>query len=363
MNKNYYAIIMAGGVGARFWPMSRSKNPKQFLDILGTGESLIQQTFNRLNKICDEANILVVTGEEYKDQVLEHLPKIREDNVLCEPLRRNTAPCIAYANYKILKENPNAQIIVAPSDHIITKEDVFLDVVNYSMEQAAKNNCLITLGIKPFRPDTGYGYIQVTDDSLDNGENKIFKVKTFTEKPNLETAIEFLKSGEFVWNSGIFIWSLMSIQKAFNKYLPEVNDLFAAGIDVYGTQDEKEFIEKTYYMCPNISIDYGIMEKATNVFVYPTDFGWSDLGTWVSLFENSKKDDNNNAVLASKFLGYDTENSIISSKKGKLIVTQGLSDYIVVDEDDVLLICKKDCEQQIKEILEIVKSTYGEEFI
>ncbi|MDL2227573.1 mannose-1-phosphate guanylyltransferase [Odoribacter sp. OttesenSCG-928-L07] len=364
MNKNFYAVIMAGGIGSRFWPMSRTETPKQFIDILGTGESLIRQTFLRLNKICPAENIFVVTSEQYQLLTLEHLPELKPSNVLCEPVRRNTAPCIAYANYKILTKNPDAQVIVAPSDHIILKEDVFINVATEALNESGKHDCLITLGITPSRPDTGYGYIQIDEDSNEKLNDKILKVKTFTEKPNFEMATFFLKSGDFVWNSGIFIWSAKSIQRAFQKYLPEIDELFAKGKSMYDTSLEKEFIEKTYYICKSISIDYGVMEKADNVFVYQTDFGWSDLGTWVSLFDNSNRDENNNACIGSEILTYDTENSVIvSHNKNKLVVIQGLNDVIVVDEGDVLLICNKNNEQKIKDIVDDVKQKYNEKYI
>ncbi|MDR2085093.1 MAG: mannose-1-phosphate guanylyltransferase [Bacteroidales bacterium] len=364
MNKNFYAIIMAGGVGTRFWPMSRTQTPKQFIDILGTGESLLRQTFLRLNKICPAENIFVVTSEQYQILTLEQLPELKPNNVLCEPIRRNTAPCIAYANYRILNQNPAAQVIVAPSDHIILKEDVFIKVATEALNEAEKHDCLITLGITPSRPDTGYGYIQIDEDNKERLNGKILKVKTFTEKPNYELALSFLESGDFVWNSGIFIWSAKSIQKAFKKYLPEVDELFERGKSLYGTSLEKEFIEKTYYICESISIDYGIMEKADNVFVYRTDFGWSDLGTWVSLFENSLKTEDNNACIGTDILTLETNNSVVvSHNNDKLIVIQGLNDIIVVDEKDVLLVCNKNDEQKIRNIVDIVKQKYEDKYI
>lgn len=364
MNKNFYAVIMAGGVGARFWPMSRTKTPKQFIDILGTGETLIRQTFLRLNKLCPAENIFVVTSEQYQLLTLEQIPEIKPANILCEPVRRNTAPCIAYANYRIMNENPEAQIIVAPSDHIILKEDVFLNVAKEALTEAANHDCLITLGINPSRPDTGYGYIQIDEDNNDKLNDKILKVKTFTEKPNLELANSFLESGDFVWNAGIFIWSAKAIQNAFKKYLPDVDELFEKGKSLYGTSLEKEFIEKTYYICESISIDYGIMEKADNVFVYKSDFGWSDLGTWLSLFENSNKNENNNVCVGEDILTFDTENSVIvSHNKDKVVVVQGINDIIVVDENDVLLICDIKAEQKIRNIVDAVKKKYEDKYI
>ena len=364
MNKNFYAVIMAGGVGARFWPMSKTKTPKQFIDILGTGETLIRQTFLRLNKICPAENIFVVTSEQYLELTLEQLPELKAANVLCEPVRRNTAPCIAYANYRILNENPEAQIIVAPSDHIILKEDIFLKVATEALDEAGQHNCLITLGITPSRPDTGYGYIQINEDDNEKLNDKILKVKTFTEKPNLELAKTFLESGDFVWNAGIFIWSAKAIQEAFKKHLPEIDELFAKGKSLYGTSLEKEFIEKTYYICENISIDYGIMEKSDNVFVYQSDFGWSDLGTWVSLFENSNRDDENNACIGDDIMTFESKNNIIVSHNNeKLVVVHGMNDIIVVDEKDVLLICNKNDEQKIRNIVDAVKQKHEDKYI
>ncbi|MDD4142278.1 MAG: sugar phosphate nucleotidyltransferase [Bacteroidales bacterium] len=363
MNKNYYAIIMAGGVGSRFWPMSRTSNPKQFIDILGTGSSLIRQSFDRLNKICPAENILVVTNEIYKDKVLEQIPEVGIENILCEPTRKNTAPCIAYATYKIMSRDASAKVIVAPSDHIILKEDVFLAVANNALEAAAKKDCLITLGITPSRPDTGYGYIQMEESAANRLDENILKVKTFTEKPNYEMALSFIESNEFVWNSGIFIWSVQSILSAFKKYLPEMDELFASGKSSFNTPLEKEFIKKIYPVCQNTSIDYGVMEKADNVFVYKTDFGWSDLGTWGSLFENSEKDNNNNVLKNVDVIDEEATNCIISSYKNKLVVVQGLEDYIVVDENDVLLICKKSEEQKIRQFVDEAKQRFGEKYV
>jgi len=363
MNKNYYCIIMAGGIGARFWPMSRSDRPKQFIDILGTGETLIQQTFNRFRKICPVKNILIVTNEQYDGLVKEQLPELPENNILLEPAMRNTAPCIAYANYKIKSVNPDACIVVAPSDHLILKEDEFVKVINDALEAACDNDWLITLGIKPSRPDTGYGYIQYDETRKYEKNKKIRKVKTFTEKPDIEIANKFLASGDFLWNAGIFIWSLKSISLAFKTYLDEVDELFAKGVGKYNTPEEKQFIDETYTVCHKISIDYGIMEKATNVYVYSADFGWSDLGTWGSLYEIRNKDEKGNAVSGDEVMLYDTENCIINMPKNKLVVVQGLKDYIVIEDNDTLLICKKDEEQQIRQFVTDIKVDKGEKFI
>ena len=363
MNKDRYCVIMAGGVGSRFWPMSKKAEPKQFLDILGTGETLLQQTFNRFKRICPEENIYIVTNEIYRDIVKNQLPGINNDQVLGEPALRNTAPCIAYANYKILDKNPNAKIVVAPSDHIILKEDIFVEVINSALAAVTENDWLLTLGITPSRPDTGYGYIQFNEALTYKNDKRIRKVKTFTEKPNLEIAKSFLESGDFLWNSGIFIWSLKSILSAFDKYLPEVNDIFKEGISKYNTSNEIPFIEKAYSVCKNISIDYGIMEKADNVQVLASAFGWSDLGTWGSLYTLMNKDDNENAVIGKNVMLYNSKNNVINMPKNKLAVIQGLKDYIVVENEDILLICKKEDEQNIRQIVNDVKSEKGENFI
>ena len=361
--KDNYCVIMAGGAGTRFWPMSRSGRPKQFIDILGTGETLIQQTYNRFLNICPSENIYVVTSEDYRAIVKEQLPDLSEFQILGEPSRRNTAPCIAYANHKILKKNPNARIVVAPSDHIILKESIFTKVVSDALNVVGEKDWLLTIGIKPNRPDTGYGYIQYSDEENVHDIEDIRKVKTFTEKPILELAKTFLESGDFLWNAGIFIWSLKSIEKAFKQYLPEVNDLFTAGIETYDTPAEEEFINKTYSQCKNISIDYGIMEKADNVYVYAADLGWSDLGTWGSLFENSEKNNDNNSIVGKNVLTYNTKDCIINVPNNKLIVAQGLEGYIIAAKDNALLICKKEDEQMIRNIVNDIKIEKGDQYI
>jgi len=353
--KNRYCILMAGGIGSRFWPMSTSERPKQFLDILGTGKTLIQQTFERLTKVCPSEQIYIVTNAQYKNLVLEQL-EVREDQVISEPSRRNTAPCIAYASYKIAKLNPDANIIVAPSDHLILKEDSFTEIVDIALAKTASTDCLITLGIKPSRPDTGYGYIQFDNEAKDK-KDKIRHVRTFTEKPDLKLAKTFLESGDFYWNSGIFLWSVRSIIKALEQHLPEVNALFKEGIDKYNTKEEADFIVRTYERCKNISIDYGIMEKADNVFVVLSDFGWSDLGTWGSLYENLSKNDNDNAIVGKKVYMYNSKNCIVNVPNDRLVVLQGLDDYIVVESQDTLLVCKKEDEQQIKQMVNDIKSS------
>jgi mannose-1-phosphate guanylyltransferase len=295
--------------------------------------------------------------------VKQQIPDLDYDQILCEPARRNTAPCIAYANYKIQMINPNANIVVAPSDHIILKEDVFIEVIEAALMATAANDWLITLGIQPSRPDTGYGYIQYDKTEIANTDERIAKVKTFTEKPKLELAQEFLKSGDFLWNAGIFVWSLKTIQKAFEIHLADVDDIFKEGIGLYNTVREGLFIENAYSICKNISIDYGVMEKANNVYVLRSDFGWSDLGTWGSLYAIRDKDENGNTILGKNVMTYDTVNSIVNVKGPRLVVLQGLDDYIVVDDDNILLVCRKADEQSIRQIVNDVKATKGDKFV
>lgn len=353
---------MAGGIGSRFWPMSRNSFPKQFLDILGTGQTLIQQTYNRFQKICPIENIYVVTNAAYKDLVKEQLTGISDQQILGEPLRRNTAPCVAYAAYKIHSINPDANIVVAPSDHIIMKEPEFVAAINKGLKFTAKNNALLTLGIQPSRPDTGYGYIQFIDDK--NEElNKISVVKTFTEKPNLEMAKSFLKSGDFLWNGGIFLWTAKSIIAAMKENLPDLSSLFEEGKNSFNTNEESSFIENAYLHCKSISIDYGVMEKANNVYVLSSEFGWSDLGTYGSLYEHIPHDKDDNAVVGKNVMMYDSKNCIVNVPEGKLVVAQGLDNYIIVESNNVLLICKKEDEQQIKQFVDDVKKTKGENFV
>ncbi|HEY5591618.1 MAG TPA: mannose-1-phosphate guanylyltransferase [Paludibacter sp.] len=342
MEKNY-CIIMAGGVGSRFWPFSRNNRPKQFLDFFGTGRSLLQLTFDRFRHLMPAENILIVSNVIYKDLILEQLPEIKADQVLLEPNRRNTAPCIAYAVNRIKAMTDKANIIVAPSDHLILKETDFLDTIRVGLDFVKKNNSLLTLGIKPSRPETGYGYIQI-----DEGETNLRKVKTFTEKPNAELAQVFFETGEFFWNSGIFLWNLQTIDQAFNDLLPEVASKFSVGKEFFNTPKEQEFIDEMYPSCPNISIDYGIMEKATDVYVLCSDFGWTDLGTWGSLYEMSPKDEHENVTLKCKTVYYESENNIVALPSEKLAVIQDLDGYIVAESDNVLLICKRENEQNIR---------------
>ena len=357
MVKNTYCVIMAGGVGARFWPQSRKTKPKQFLDILGTGKSFIRSTFERFLPLVPAENFLVVTNRNYKELVLEHLPELKENQVLCEPIGRNTAPCIAYAAYSLLKRDPEANMIVTPSDHLVLNEIDFHAIVQESLEFAVENGALMTIGIEPDRPETGYGYIQKSNSDI------ISRVKCFTEKPNLELAQAFVDCGEFFWNSGIFIWSVKAIVEAFEIYLPEHHALFSSKLDDYGTERETAAIEEVFSECKAISIDYGVMEKAENVYVRCGEFGWSDVGTWGSVYQLSEKDKNENAVVAEACYTYSTERTFISLPKGKIAVVNGLNDYIVVDTPDALLICPRSEEQSIKNFIDDVHFANGEKFI
>jgi mannose-1-phosphate guanylyltransferase len=360
---NYYAVIMAGGVGTRFWPMSTTQHPKQFLDILGTGRTLLQQTYDRLVKLCPNENIFVVTSNSYEKLVAEQLPKIPKQNILSEPARKNTAPCVAYASYKIHQLNPNALTIVAPSDHLIKKEDTFVKAVNACFKKAEQEDCLITLGIKPTRPDTGYGYIQFIESDKTEKDKRIYKVKTFTEKPDLETAKFFIETGEFLWNSGIFIWSTKSILKALETHDSELAAIFKEGQNAYNTKEEQNFINRAYSSCKNDSIDYSVMEKAKNTYVRASIIGWSDLGTWGSLYTHIKHDKQHNAIIGKNVMHYDSKNCVVHVPKDKLVVIQGLEDYIVVESDGVLMICKKQDEQQIRNFVNDVKVKKGERFV
>ena len=359
---NRYVIIMAGGIGSRFWPLSRQRKPKQYLDILGTGETLIQQTYRRFKDICPEENIFIVTGADQRELVLEQL-KNDPEKVLGEPFRRNTAPCLAYGAFRILKENPNAVIAVTPADHLIVQEDKFKEEIVKCFDFAENNNALLTIGITPNRPETGYGYIQANNKKTVRGNEGIVKVKTFTEKPNLELAKTFIQSGDFFWNSGIFIWHVNSVLAAFEKYMPETYSIFDEGRELFGTPQENDFIIKAYTVSKSESIDYGIMEKADNVYVMCTDFGWSDLGTWSSLYEHSSHDKNGNALVSGDIFSYDNNRNIINVSSGKVAVIQGLSDYIIVDSEDVLLIVKKEEEQNIKQFLDEVSRISKDKYL
>lgn len=350
---------MGGGIGSRFWPFSRKTMPKQFLDFFGTGRSLLQQTFDRFNKIIPTENILIVTNAIYADLVKEQLPELDPKQILLEPARRNTAPCIAWASYHIRSLNPNANIVVAPSDHLILKEGEFLAAIEKGLDFVSKYDKLLTLGIKPNRPETGYGYIQIAEQEGDN----FYKVKTFTEKPELELAKVFVESGEFYWNSGLFMWNVNTIIKAGEALLPELASKLAPGKDVYGTPEEKAFIEENFPACPNVSIDFGIMEKADNVYVSLGDFGWSDLGTWGSLYDLSPKDEQGNVTLKCDSMIYNSNDNIVVLPKGKLAVIEGLEGFLVAESDNVLLICKKDEEHAIRKYVNDAQMKLGEDYI
>jgi mannose-1-phosphate guanylyltransferase len=351
MNKNYYAILMAGGVGSRFWPVSTTDFPKQFHDMLGSGETLIQKTFSRLSKLIPIENILILTNERYNGLVLEQLPMVKQEQVLLEPAMRNTAPCILYASLKIQKQNPNAVMVVAPSDHWIEDEDEFVNNLQQCFDFCQKENALMTLGIQPTFPNTGFGYIEFDE----NDSNPIKKVNQFREKPDYETAKSFLEAGNFLWNGGIFIWSVQSVTEAFEKFQPQMNALFQQGLDSYNTSDEHQFIHANYSKAENISIDYALLEKAENVYVLPATFDWNDLGTWGSLHDKLEKDDQNNSVVNATVILENATNNIIRSEAKKLVVIDGLNDYIIVDNENVLMIYPKSKEQDIKRITEQAK--------
>lgn len=350
MNPNYYAVLMAGGVGSRFWPVSTAQFPKQFHDMLGTGETLIQKTFSRLSKLIPAENILILTNEMYNDLVLQQLPQVKQEQVVLEPAMRNTAPCILYAALKIQKINPDAVMVVAPSDHWIEDEGAFINNLQQAFDYAGAEEALVTLGIQPTFPNTGYGYIEY--DKQDT--NVIKKVSCFREKPDYATAKAFLESGNFLWNGGIFIWSVKSVTNAFKNFQPQMYSLFESGYDSYNTAAEKAFIEDNYYKSDNISIDYAIMEKAVNVFVLPAAFDWNDLGTWGSLHEKLAKDANNNTVVNARVFIENCAGNIIRTEKDKTVIIDGLSDYIIVDKENILLIYPKEKEQEIKKITSLV---------
>jgi mannose-1-phosphate guanylyltransferase len=360
MNKNNYVAIMAGGIGSRFWPMSRTDMPKQFLDILNIGRTLIQATYDRFLQFIPAENIYIVTANQYKEIVIKQLPDLPEENILCEPSRKNTAPCIAYISYKLAQLNQNANLICAPADHLITEPDAFIEICQRALEFTASIKALVTLGIKPTNPNTGYGYIQY--ESLAVVEN-MFKVKLFTEKPDVELAKTFIQSGDFLWNAGIFVWQVKNIIAAFEKNAPELHEVFDAEKEKFNTDLEKDMIDRIYPLCTNISIDYAVMEKADNVYVMPSSFGWSDLGTWASAYETFERDYLGNAVGGSDVMIIDATKNMVQVPHKKLVVLQGLDDFIVVDTKDVLLICKKNKEQEIKNYVAEVKRNKGEKYI
>ena len=354
---NNYCIIMAGGIGSRFWPLSKDNYPKQFLDILGTGKSFIQSTYERFSPVIPDENFLVVTNKAYKQLVLEHLPMLHPDQVLCEPARRNTAPCIAYAAYHIQSRCKEANIVVTPADHLVTNEVEFQRIIRLGFDFLAKNqNALMTIGIKPSRPETGYGYIQCGSrrDEVGSRNEEVVKVEMFKEKPDYETAVKFVSEGNYLWNSGIFLWTLDGIMQAFKQYLPEMVEVFEKGNNDFGTANEQAFIDAHFIESPNISIDYGVMEKSPNTYTIPADFGWSDIGTWGSLFTHAKKDENGNAK-RGKVVSVDNKNTIINIEEGTEAVVQGLEDYLVAFRDHSLLVCRLKDEQQIKVWIEGLK--------
>lgn len=357
MNHKPYIVIMAGGIGSRFWPYSRNNKPKQFLDILGTGRTLLQMTYDRFIKLADKDLFYVVTNKRYLEMVKEQLPDIPEYQILTEPLRRNTATCVAYASYKIVQKDPDAKIIVTPSDHLIVQEDKFQEKIQIALDACEIDFRLITIGIRPNRPETGYGYIQYISDP----GNPVKKVKTFTEKPNIKLATAFMESGDFVWNSGMFVWKAKSIIHAFEKYMPEVAEVFEDGKQFYDRAEEEAYIQKAYSLVKNVSIDYGIMEKAEDVFVVMGDFGWSDLGSWLSLHETKNKDSNNNVVDANAIL-YDTKDCFIKVSPEKLVVIEGLENYLINESENVLLICKLDTERKFRAFVNDAKQK-GEDFV
>lgn len=360
MNKHHYVAIMAGGIGSRFWPKSRTSYPKQFLDILNTGKTLIQWTFERYAAFVPKENIYVVTSEEYSGIVAEQLPDIPKENIVAEPSRKNTAPCVAYISFKLLQKDPEASLIVAPSDHMILDGENFKKITTQALAFVDQKEAFITLGITPTYPNTGYGYIQFDSKTI---ADNIHKVKTFTEKPNLELAKTFVASGEFLWNGGIFVWKVKTVVNAFEKYQPEMFELFDSEKEKFNTAKEKEAIGKIYPQCTSVSIDYAIMEKADNVYVIPSSFGWSDLGTWNSAYENLDKDYLGNAVASDNVIVIDATKCMVSAPHDKLLLLQGLDDFIIVDTKDVLMICKKDKEQAIKEYVAEVKRSKGDKYL
>lgn len=360
MNKHHYVAIMAGGIGSRFWPMSRTNFPKQFLDILGLGKTLIQQTFDRYRDLVPLENIYVITAEEYVPIVKKQLKDIPEENILAEPSRKNTAPCIAYMAFKLLKKDPEALMIAAPADHLVTETDEFIKTAKRALDFVGHINALVTIGVKPVYPNTGYGYIQHETSAA---APDVFKVKTFTEKPTLELAKTFIASGDFLWNAGIFTWKVKNIIAAIEKHEPELYELFASEKDKFNTDSEKETIETIYPQCTNISIDFAVMEKADNVYLIPASFGWSDLGTWNSAWDNMEKDYFGNAVVGKNVMVVDANNCMVHVPDNKLVLLQGVKDCIIVDTKDVLLICKKEKEQEIKDYVAEVKRNKGDKYL
>ncbi len=360
-NPHRYCVIMCGGIGSRFWPYSRADRPKQFIDFLGTGRSLLQMSYDRILPLVDKEHVIIVTNEVYAPLVREQLPELADHQILLEPARRNTAPCIAWAANHIYALDPEASMIVTPSDHLITRELEFIKSIEQGFRFVEENDALLTLGIKPTRPETGYGYIQIGEPVA--GTDGILKVKTFTEKPDLDLAKVFVESGEFFWNSGIFLWSAKSILEALRNYAPDLTATFERGAADFGTERERAFIEREFPGCVSISIDYAVMERASNVYVECVDFGWNDLGTWSSLYDNSPKNREHNVTQNCRVLAYNSTGNIFAVKGEKLVVVNGLEDYIVADADDVLLICPKSDEQHIKLYVNDVKLAYGDKYL
>ena len=361
MNKNNYAIIMAGGVGTRFWPKSKKSLPKQFIDILNTGETLIQSTYKRLSKCVRTENIYVVTNKNYAQLCIDQL-KIKKENIFLEPIMRNTAPCIAYSSFKIKQKNPEANILVCPSDHVVHDNNLFSEIIGECLKISATSEIIVTLGINPTRPDTGYGYIQY-EQNENADDSKIKKVKTFTEKPSQSLALQFIDSGDFLWNSGMFIFNVNTIINSFKTHLNEIYEIFNDASDIYWTAKEVKYIERFFPACKNISIDYGILEKSDNVYVYPSNFGWSDLGTWGSIYSISEKDENQNIISGEKVIAYDCTNSIFNISDDKLLIAHGLDNYIVIESNNNILICKKEDEQKVKNFVNDIKVKFGDERI
>ena len=350
---------MCGGIGSRFWPYSRQDMPKQFIDFFGTGRSLLQMTYDRILPLVPAENILVVTNRRYAELVKQQLPAVKDSQILLEPDRRNTAPCIAWAAYHIAALDPEATMIVTPSDHLITRETVFHECVNRGFEFVESNEALLTLGITPTRPETGYGYIQIGKEI----EPGLMKVKTFTEKPDLELAQVFIDSGEFFWNAGIFLWRVSAIKDALHRYLPDLTGQFDAGLEYFATPEEKRFIDNAFPACPSISIDFGVMEKADNVYVEIVDLGWSDLGTWGSPYENSPKNLANNVTQKCKVVAYNSTGNIFMAPDDKLVVVNGLKDFVVADAGDVLMICPKSEEQKIRQMVNEVELRFDDKYM
>ncbi|MEO0732144.1 MAG: mannose-1-phosphate guanylyltransferase [Bacteroidota bacterium] len=361
MNQHTYVAIMAGGVGSRFWPASREDRPKQFLDIAGNGRSLLRMTYERFLRVTTSDKIFIVTNGKYRAQVQEHLPELTDNQILCEPSRNNTAPCVAYTAFKLHALDPAANFVIAPSDALIVNEGLFASNIEKALAFTAENDALVTLGISPDRPHTGYGYIQFTDNA--SATDGVYPVKRFTEKPDTETAKGFLSSGDYLWNAGIFIWRAKAILDAYEAYAPEIYALLAQGHDCYNTEKEQGFIDEFYPQTPKISVDYAIMENADNIYTIPAQFGWSDLGAWGALYQESPKTTEGNVLASDRVITEDVHNTFIRAPHGKLVVAGGVDDLLIIDEGDVLLVYPRNREQEIKQLRSRVATTYGEEYV